>query len=374
VKKERLYQIDALKGICCFIICFMQHYDWLLTDGFGMPFPLHGRFFELLYKYGYYCVETFFTISGFMMAYNYRDRLRESIAKCNTSLFAFLWGRVRKIYPLLVLTLITTTVLQFPFRLLTGRWFYVEDVNLYSFLMSLFSISSGWFVVDVNLNIPVWFFSVLILCYCVYYLILKFSKGNEDSYRIFSALFVLLGISAFLVPIWKPFLYENTIRGYYCYFLGVLMFEIYDGLKKNKGDTCISISANVCLALLLIISALCALFGGEAVLGIPQLIWGAILSPMIIWVFINQKLVMKTTKAAPIPGGGGTSVYFWHFTCYQIIRIIAEIVNITPYYSSLWFYLVVVIFISVVSIFSFYIIEPRLLSVFHITCSNKFKE
>lgn len=294
------------------------------------------------------------------MAYTYKKKCKLQLEKGEITLTRFLWGRMRNVYPLLLLTLLITTGLQFLYKNLTGGWFYVESVTIQSFLMSLLNVSSGWFIIDNNLNMPVWYFFTLMLCYILYYCILKFSKKDYDLYQILCLLMVIIGIRAFIVPVWQPFLYENTARGYYCFFLGVLLYDIY--IYHNKTERIRDISANIMLLAFVLIAFLVYEFGADTLLGNHQLIWGALLSPMVVWIALNSKLLNLLFSSPKLSWMGkiSTSIYFWHFIGYQIIRIIAEYINLRQYYSSLWFYFAVVFFIVVISVFSCFIIEPRI--------------
>lgn len=358
----RFESLDGLKALLCIIIVFFQHYDWLLPDGYGMSFPL--RVSPVFYERGYYCVETFFMISGFLLACHYKLRIRgkDEIRDC-ASLSNFLVKRMMKLYPLLILTLLVTTSLQFVYRFVSGHWFYVESVSIYSFLMSLLNVSSGWFVNDVNLNMPIWFVSTLMLCYIIWYMIARYLK-SASSYRSACCVIVLLGISIFLNPIRMPFFYENSVRGYYCFFIGVLLYELFEYTKRYAdGNEKIKFySRGLFLSLVLVVIA-SYLWGIDCVLGQPQLLWGSVLSPILVWSSVSLGSIMKVLSVRPLVllGKLSTSIYFWHFSCYQFIRIIAEKTELKIYYSEAWFYVIVIAYILTISILSHTIIEPRII-------------
>lgn len=54
------------------------------------------------------------------------------------------------------------------------------------------------------------------------------------------------------------------------------------------------------------------------------------------------------------------SMYIWHFPLYQVIRIFSLKIPMQQYYSKIWFYLLIIIFIIGMSWMSSRMIEPRI--------------
>lgn len=184
--------LNGYRAIFCCAICFFIHYHWLLTDGYGMTFPLgDGGIIRGLYKFGYYGVEFFFVLSGFVTENGYKERQQDDI-------FLFVFRKLKKHYPLLLITLMVSIALQFAYKCLTGLWFYVESVNVLSILMSILNVTSGWFIVDNNLNMPIWYLSVLMLQWAIFYILKKADDGSNDRFRIGALLMILLGLSILL--------------------------------------------------------------------------------------------------------------------------------------------------------------------------------
>lgn len=92
MKRERINSIDSLKGISCLVIAFLWHYLNIQSRSEGMPFQ---SIFNVFYNVGQYFVELFFMISGFVMAYCYKDKIDEEM-----KFFPYMAKRYKHLYPL----------------------------------------------------------------------------------------------------------------------------------------------------------------------------------------------------------------------------------------------------------------------------------
>lgn len=164
---------------------------------------------------------------------------------------------------------------------------------------------------------------------------------------------ILLGLSILLGKKQRgPFLYKGSARGYYCFFLGCLLCDFYHK-KENDIAFCKRIGwiTMVCMIVILLASFQ---YGRVNVLGDSQIVWGLFFCPSLIWCGLSIDFVEKTLMLRPLQYLGKLSshIYFWHFNCYFIIRIISEIIPIRQYYSKWWFYCATIWFIMAISILS----------------------
>ena len=250
-------------------------------------------------------------------------------------------------------TLLISLVFQFVYFRLTEAWFYVDSVDALSLLMSLFNVSSGWFVTDNNLNMPIWYYSTLMLQWAIFYMLRKEDKGKDGRFRVGALLMVVLGLSILLGgTLSGPFLYENSARGYYCFFLGCLLCDYYN-IKKSDKRFCQRVSW-IAMSSMIIFLLASFHYGRIAALGNSQIIWGAFFCPSLIWCALNLEFVKKLLLLRPLQFLGKLSlhIYFWHFNCYFFLRIISEIVQIRQYYSQPLFWGIAILFIIVISYFS----------------------
>lgn len=184
-KETRIPQLDALKGVLCIIIAFFYHYNWLMNDGYGLSFPLDGYIPNLLSRYGYLCVEIYFALSGFCIALTYKKKIIQN----KNNIILFIFNRIKKIFPIMTIALLATTMMQYIHKIIVGNFYYFSDITFLNFILSFFNISCGWFTPDNTLNIPAWFISVLMLCYVIYYIMCSISR--IVNYRCLLLLLVL---------------------------------------------------------------------------------------------------------------------------------------------------------------------------------------
>lgn len=300
-KAKRLKELDSLRGIMCFIIVFFYHYNWLMTSNY----PLKSHITDWLYEKGYYVVETFFVLSGFGMALGYSEFLKKGK---EINIVSFIWKRMKKIFPIMTVALIFTTILQLVYFQITKSWYYVSEVNLYTFILSLFNISSGWFVLDVNLNMPLWYLSALMLDYIIFYVVCRISKERKNMY-----LFLIIAVAFWGMTIVitghksdMPFTYYNVARGHACFFIGVILKEVYQYINNEKARKRI---ANVLAVFLFSIISLIYFYGETNVLAgtqwLSQMMWGVILSPMLMWVCMFCTPIKKVLNWKPLIKLGG---------------------------------------------------------------------
>lgn len=356
---KRLTELDSLKGILCIIITFFCHYNWLMTT----DYPIKTAFTDCLYNKGYYAVETFFILSGFGMALGYSRHLGTDK---DINIISFIWKRMHKIFPIMAVALVITTILQFIHFRMYKSWYYVAEVNLYTFVLSLFNLSSGWFVLDVNLNMPLWYLSALMLDYVLYYVICRVSKNRKNVYLFLILATTLWGMSIVISGHKSdlPFTYYNVARGHACFFAGTILKEVFEFIDDE--EICKRI-ANVFVSFLLIIICLLYFYGETRVLAgtewLSQMMWGLILSPMLVWICLYWNPIKKLLNLKGLVKFGAEismSMYIWHFPCYQVIRILSGGGSISQFYAKIWFYMIVISFITIVSCFSCWVIEPKI--------------
>ena len=161
-ERQRLNEFDGLRAIACCMVAFFWHYQHF---GNELAYP-GGKILGLLYKYGGTAVELFFIISGFAMTLNYAEK----IANKETGFIPYIKKRYFKLWPLAFVTLILTLCLELIYRAINGNLFFLtENFDVYHFVLNAFLVQSGWFENSYTFNTPIWFVSVLLLCYIVFY-------------------------------------------------------------------------------------------------------------------------------------------------------------------------------------------------------------
>ncbi|MEW6642920.1 MAG: acyltransferase [Pseudomonadota bacterium] len=168
------YGIDFLRGIAATIVLIWhyQHffYTRALVPGQGLPEidrhiePLY-RVLHPFYNHGYWAVQLFWIISGFVFAHVYAGR--------STSAGDYAASRVARLYPLNFVTLAVITLAQAASWLLLGGFQIVSTNDAYHFFLSLFLIPHWGFQDAISFNAPVWSVSVELGIYIVFYFVAR---------------------------------------------------------------------------------------------------------------------------------------------------------------------------------------------------------
>lgn len=144
-------------------------------------------FLRVFYNYGYYGVQVFWCISGFIFFWKYRDAIA-SKAVTWRNFFVF---RFSRLYPLHIVTLLLVLGLQFIYFTQKKYFFVYQNNDLYHFILQLFLASNWGFERVLSFNGPIWSISIEVLIYCSFFLILRY-VGTSFLINIFIASLYLI--------------------------------------------------------------------------------------------------------------------------------------------------------------------------------------
>lgn len=330
--KSRMLEVDGLRGLACM----------------GIVFGYHCRnFFSMSWMdYLAYFVEVFFIVSGFMMAYNYKDKITQIGFK------AFFTKRYINLMCIYWVTFIVWVVI-FGIRYLTTKEIDYSTFNLVNLFFEFFGMLSGWIYPSLGINS--WFFNVLVLCYILFYFLCKLSSNtdgvNQEKYIIF-CMFMLIIALVGMVNGWNfPFFYAGiTLRGEASFAVGLLLYELSRIKRSNvvviTGDIVVIITATVFL-----------LWGDKGdyinFLGNTNLAMILILCPIFVLNVIYNPFIKRLFSLRILRWIGEISmnVYLWHTIClYFVVRIFG--VNMAGYCAM-------IISSLLVGAVSHYFLEPK---------------
>jgi peptidoglycan/LPS O-acetylase OafA/YrhL len=227
-KTKHFYSIDLLRGVSALVILVWHYhhfyYNHPINPGSAQPQitrtiqPLYDLLLPF-YEHGFWAVQLFWIISGFVFAHVYAGR--------DTSAKDFAISRIARLYPLHFITLVTVGVLQVLSRELTGGSQIAATNDAYHFYLNLFFISHWGFQDAISFNIPIWSVSVEIAIYIVFFVVAK---------NIFSAgiLFplVLSGLGYAVVNYGTPLWFFAMCLMFF--FIGVIVYYLLTRLKEYK--------------------------------------------------------------------------------------------------------------------------------------------
>lgn len=228
MEKERNYSLDFLKIIATILIVF-HHYQQILNIEFkGINF-YGGKFY-----FGY-LVEFFFLVSGFLM-FNYIEKI-----KVGLTFKDFFIRRIIRLMPLIIVAAISYEILLYIYPKVFGDYFYNSKPDFWGLIISVLGIQAGWTFENPMINNPMWYISVLLLCYIIFYITTKASVSKKYNYIYFYIVLVFLGLSIQKNGTDLAFFNSYTARGYYSFFFGVLFSVYFNNYKINKSIKIISI-------------------------------------------------------------------------------------------------------------------------------------
>jgi peptidoglycan/LPS O-acetylase OafA/YrhL len=188
--KNKFYTIELLRFFSS-ISVILYHYKigFAWDKGFVNAEKLTNTlpFYEnisLLYNYGFYGVQMFFLISGFVFAHIYINRNELVGAK------EFFINRFARLYPLHLFTLLLIFLYCLVDQEFIESQFNVERsrfIDVYHFFLNIFFIQSWGFEKGLSFNAPTWSVSVEIGVYITFFLCLKFLR----KYKIYFSLSII---------------------------------------------------------------------------------------------------------------------------------------------------------------------------------------
>ena len=223
--KKKLYYLDGLKTILSLSIVLFHYSAMFDHEPAKLPFSSFPQFADIIRR-GNYAVEIFFIISGFLIAYNYKEKIRQ------ISFFSFLKKRLHFLY----WSAFFSVILGIVSRLL-AIWVldWENNLNFWDILLSLTLTSHGYLQGKWPYGTTSWYIGILVLCYFIYYIISKISIRKPHMYFPLCIALIIVGWVCIYKFISFPFLYYNSAaRGYCCFFTGVLMYDFQNSKIFNK--------------------------------------------------------------------------------------------------------------------------------------------
>ena len=267
-----------------------------------------------LFAKGYLAVDLFFVLSGFVLWFNYADRLRDG-GRAQTG--AFLWRRFARVWPLHAFILSLFAVLA-VLLVLTGR---PNASYPFAQLPLHFLLIQNWgFTPDMKWNDPAWSISTEMAAYLVFPLIVLAARWDR-----FSSL-VLIGIAvALCAAIAGVFAASGAVS------LGLEIARL--GIWRCLGEFCLGIIA--CLLWLRWRSvpggslwaaiACAAILAAGLFLGWPEIVFvPAVFFTAILALALDRGIIARwlATKPAVYLGEISYSTYLSHVLLFILFKLV----------------------------------------------------
>jgi len=228
----------ALTGLRFIAILIIVYYHGSHLFGSNNP----GRL-ELFFRNwgGTLGNQIFFTLSGFLLAYTYKEKIINSIL----SFSKFIKKRLVSIYPVYFLGIVSGILFCF---LCNG----FADIKFTNIFLNLTMLSTGWIGNIYRFNSPLWFFCIILQCYILFYFFCYLSRKNKNvsTYCFFAA--ALLGYIFWMSPHELPFINYWSAQGIHSFFIGCLVFELFSHSTIKNIRIITGIGCTLCLLFIIL--------------------------------------------------------------------------------------------------------------------------
>lgn len=227
MEKEREYGLDFLKFIGTIII--LLHHYWQM---FNIHFEKGINFYGGSFYWGNF-VELFFILSGYFAYYNI-EKIEGNINEFEN----YFKRKYLRFQPALALGCISIIVIELVSCVIYKTEFQYSLINVITSAIGI----TRWFNENLMVNNPVWYISVLLLCYIVFFWITWISKKLKCNSLSLYVVIVFFGIWMISVSnanngYVAPFVNVSIGRGYVNFFWGILLnyiFRKYDIVNSIK--------------------------------------------------------------------------------------------------------------------------------------------
>ncbi len=287
---------------------------------------------RLFYTYGFYGVQVFWCISGFIFFWKYGN----VVAQRRLGGYKFFILRFSRLYPLHLATLLIVAAMQGVYFARNAAYFVYPTNDAVHFVLQLFMASNWAGQNPESFNGPIWSISIEVLVYCVFFLGLRYLSASAavvGGIAAASALILFLKISAH--PLFSCMMY---------FYLGCLTAILYSRVKDAP-----RLRAAVNIAAL---AAIAAVIGLQFLVAIKPIYFLLVLSPALIFLCVNHIPATKITSGLLVAAGNMTySSYLLHVPIQLTAATLATYMHWQiPIYSRGFF----LIFLAGTLLLSFY--------------------
>ena len=225
--KKRFGELDGLKIFFALGVVLYHYCSWEGSYKVGNCPKLSA----FVYKYGWLGVEFFFILSGFLMEHTYR----KIIGTLNFP--QFMGRRLKSLYaPYLCAECLGIFVVFLDYLLCQGQFLFYKrfPITVANILRSFSMTFQGWNYGMHPFIIATWYINVLILCYTFYFAVLRLANRCKIK-AIYCYIAVMLFAWGFhQIGSNYPFLLSTSTRGYWCFFVGCILYNIHQSDVFSK--------------------------------------------------------------------------------------------------------------------------------------------
>ena len=298
----KLIGLEAIRFLAALsvLVWHYQHF-YYVADKLGPDYVVKNQplYFLLapFYRMGFYGVEVFWCISGYIFFWKYRN----AIAQRTIGVAKFFMLRFSRLYPLHVMTLALVAILQIIYSSTHGYSFVYANNDPMHFLYQLV-FASNWFPQQgYSFNGPIWSISVEVLVYVIFFATLRYIGSS----LWFSVGAIAVGWVAKLAH------FDNAVIDCLGFFyVGGMVCVVRQHLTQSRYAKRVDTVVYLFLVLIPLVSVVNGSykdFGADAILV-------ALCTPLIIYVCATDIALSRRVRTFIEAGGNMTySSYLIHF-------------------------------------------------------------
>lgn len=336
VKSDRDVSLDFLKVIATCLIVF-HHYQQLS----GVRFP-YINFWEGRFYFGY-LVELFFIISGICASRWISSLTRETFPE-------FYIKRARRLLPMVSLSVIVDSAGIVAYYWIHHVWVKDRVFDIWGGVCACLGIQAGWVIDNPMINNPIWYISVLMLCYLVMYFEIWLAERLSIPYEYLFIITIFAGVGTLNYKMNLPFFNSYSGRGYMAFFWGLILANFFQIIDKKLQ----LVKTGAFIGILVIVFFIVHGYTQNI-----QYITTFFLWPFLIFILRGASVFSITGKRIWIVlSQWSFGVYIWHAVVMRIYYFLPEF--ITRYLLNLYAMIGLLFILWVIGFLSYQFIEKPL--------------
>ncbi len=332
--EDKIVGIELMRFACAVAVLVFHYQHFFFVGQSAVNFvPSEQPFYRLLklfYDDGFYGVQIFWCISGFIFFWKYGSQ----IARQRLDGYRYFILRLSRLYPLHLLTLLFVAAMQMSYFARLGAYYVYPQNDAYHFILQLFMASNWGLQSGDSFNGPIWSISVEVLVYGIFFVSIRYISSSV-------ALLASMALGAGLIQ----FLKLSTHPLFSClmfFYLGCLTAVVYLRCKPVKAYARL---ATACAVLAVVVMSLLSLH-----FAIKAKYLLVVLSPALIYLCVSHIRATPFSSRLLVPAGNMTySSYLLHVPLQILVVTVCAYAGIRlPFYNPLLFvvYMLVTLLLS----------------------------
>ena len=221
VQNVKVSTLSSLTGIRAFAALWVVLYHYIIVEF------MHPEFGLATLSNGHYAVDLFFILSGFILSYNYYDKLAIfSLKKC----FDFMEKRFARLYPIHIICFLLSLGMYILLLVQGGKPQSDQSYSLFSAVLNILMLQSWWPGLALNWNFVSWSISAEWFAYSVIFLFaLNYWRRWPMSIRFLVVVGLAIWNSYQEPGHWVPL---PLLRISYGFLLGVLIYNFKPAAQR----------------------------------------------------------------------------------------------------------------------------------------------